>query len=751
MQVQVKIRPTSIAVSNMSDRKGWPDAWAAIFVAILTACTAALPLVGNRYFYFADDFQMMFMPAFLEIAHQIKEWQIPLVTNRTWLGGAFAAEYQFALANPVSIALYLLMDRLDRLDQAAAVFALFHLALLSAGIFTLCRGLGIARAGAATAALAGSTSMWVIYWGQTWVNALVGITWLPWALFSLLLAYRRTRYIGLAAITTAVALASGWPYTVVALLVIIGIGTVISFALNGRFGPCIRVIISVGLAGAIAAPAFLPLWFYLEESTRVHGELTNVFVTYLGTLVAVSLPIFPEVWRVFSNVDSTSVSPPIHYVSWFVLPVLANANWTILKERQGSLGLGLILVAVAFGFLSMYAAGWHFRWPFRLLPYYHITLAILSGWLMTRAVHDGREPSVWKTGRTALVFAVPLGIGFFNLPAVNADQIALFLWICVLVLLCQHFQRSWPRYWMVVPAVGHITIFMYLTAIFPHNDFVPKWEPLVERPASQGIMDAPKVRQLSLFQYQGIDDSFGTGKAVGEAFWLELMPGNTPLYHDVEAINGYSAVEPRGFRKTFCLDFRGASCLDVAKQLFSVDRDTGLSLLDLTRVDRVVAQRGLHAERFASEAGQAWVLAKSGEYSDVFVRREVLPVRPGSVSVLPAGMQMRVIERRPSRESYHVQEGHGGGRIIWARAWYPGYRASLSGRRLEVEPVLGLLPSIALPPGAEGELVLEYIPEGLELGLVIASVALGLAIALSIGCLVLNRKGRERASESVGG
>ena len=112
---------------------------------------------------------------------------------------------------------------------------------------------------------------------------------------------------------------------------------------------------------------------------------------------------------------------------------------------------------------------------------------------------------------------------------------------------------------------------------------------------------------------------------------------------------------------------------------------------------------------------------------------------------------MRLIERRPNRESYNLQEGHGGGRIIWARAWYPGYRASLSGRRLEVEPVLGLLPSIALPPGAEGELVLEYIPEGLELGLVIASVALGLAIALSIGCLVLNQKGRERASESVGG
>jgi hypothetical protein len=334
---------------------------------------------------------------------------------------------------------------------------------------------------------------------------------------------------------------------------------------------------------------------------------------------------------------------------------------------------------------------------------------------------------------------------------VNANQITLLLWIGVLILLCQHLQKSSPRYWLVVPAVGHVAIFAYLTAIFPHNDFVPRWMPPVERPASPGIMDAPKVRQLALYQRPGLDASFGSGRAVGGAFWSEIMPGNMPLYHNVEAINGYSALDPRGLRETFCLEYIGASCPDVAKRLFSVDRDTGLSLLDLTRVDRVVAQRGLHAERFASEAGQAWVLAKSGEYGDTFVRREALPERPGTVSVLPAGMRMRLIERQPNREAYHVQEGHGGGRIIWARAWYPGYRAFLSGHDLEVEPILGLLPSIVLPPSAGGELVLEYIPEGLQPGLVIASVALGLAIVLSVGGLILNRKGRERASAPVGG
>lgn len=141
-------------------RKEWSDTGAAIFVVTITACMAAVPLIGNGYFYFSDDFQMMIMPVMLEIARQVTEWQMPFVTGRSWLGGAISAEYQYAIWNPVSVSLYVLMDRFGRLDQAAAFFSIFHLCLLSGGIFTLCRGFGIPRAGAVAAALAGGTSMW---------------------------------------------------------------------------------------------------------------------------------------------------------------------------------------------------------------------------------------------------------------------------------------------------------------------------------------------------------------------------------------------------------------------------------------------------------------------------------------------------------------------------------------------------------------------------------------------------------------
>ena len=43
--------------------------------------------------------------------------QMPFVTRRSWLGGAISAEYQHAISNPVSVSLYVLMDRFGRLDK----------------------------------------------------------------------------------------------------------------------------------------------------------------------------------------------------------------------------------------------------------------------------------------------------------------------------------------------------------------------------------------------------------------------------------------------------------------------------------------------------------------------------------------------------------------------------------------------------------------------------------------------------------
>lgn len=409
----------------------WGDIGVAAAVAVVAASTAALPLIGNPYFYFADDFQTFFLPMFQEIARQLKGGYFPVMTDRTWYGGAILAEYQFAVFNPISLGLYALIDQFERLDRAATTYALFHVSLLAAGVFTLCRGLGIRRPEAAVAALVGSTSMWVIYWGaQTWICALVGIAWLPWALFLLLLAYRDTRLVTPAALVTALALVSGWPYTIVALMVVVVVSTVITLMFHGNGWRCLRVALALGLALALSAPAILPLWYYLSQSSRFEVGLHSVFQADVDTLIAVGLPIFPDTWRVFSARLRTVSSPPMHYVSWFVPLVLVNADWKGLRHKHWAPGLILVLVAVTFGVLSMFGAGWHFRMPFRLLPYYHIALAILAAWLITN-VQNG-QPKIWKIGRTAVALILPFSVAFFNVTSVDVRQVALLLCIAAL-------------------------------------------------------------------------------------------------------------------------------------------------------------------------------------------------------------------------------------------------------------------------------------------------------------------------------
>ncbi|MGE0651934.1 MAG: hypothetical protein AB7P12_09315, partial [Alphaproteobacteria bacterium] len=63
-------------------------------------------------------------------------------------------------------------------------------------------------------------------------------------------------------------------------------------------------------------------------------------------------------------------------------------------------------------------------------------------------------------------------------------------------------------------------------------------------------------------------------------------------------------------------------------------------------------------------------------------------------------------------------------RMIFARAYWPGYRATLNGVEIPVRTHADFLVAIDLPAGAGGELVLSYQPPGWPFSLYIAGAAL---------------------------
>jgi hypothetical protein len=288
-------------------------------------------------------------------------------------------------------------------------------------------------------------------------------------------------------------------------------------------------------------------------------------------------------------------------------------------------------------------------------------------------------------------------------------------------------------------------MFAILTITIPENGMVAHWTALPGKPQPPAASEE-RVRQLTLFQPIGLDGAFGVGHRLQSAFWAEIAPGNTALYQDVESINGYSAIQAVGYRDGLCFDYMGASCPDIARRLFAVEPSTGLRLVDVLRIDRVVAQRGRLAESFAQEAGEGWVRLRSAIYSEVFIRREPLPA--ADFSVLPTGTGLSRAERHSTRDTYLVRAGGKGGLLVWARPWYPGYRVRLNGKELAVRPLLRLLPAVELPPGQGGELVIDYVPEGLFAGLVSAAIAVLLLLCFIVWPGLRDRAAR-RAHSSV--
>lgn len=723
------------AVSGSRRSRAGAEIGHALLAACLAAATAAIPLLHEPGFYFRDDAQAYFLPGFLEIARLIRSGEWPFLTPRLFQGGAFLAEYQYGVFNPVCLALYLVLDGFERLDRAAAFYAVFHIGLLGAGTYALGRSIGTGRPFAVLGGLAGATCFGIVDWGAvSWVPGLVSAAWLAWAAAFLMWAGRDGRFVPPAALAVFLVVASGWPFADAALLAGVAAALVVGVSTGGRTGADrragIRVMLATGLGFALAAPAWMPLAAAIGSTARLAASFDpHQWQTPLPTLVAIGVPLFPQAWTTFDGL-SLIVSPPMHYVGWWIPVALLHGAWSRLRTPEGA-GAALLLAAtLVLGLLAVAPGVSQLRWPFRFLPYFQIGCAVLGAWFLSRPGHGWSARSALALILGAGVLAgLPLG------PAIGLN-LALLLPVALIVLIL--LRGGGPRTRMGLIAIGasHIALFAALTRVFPENSALPDWRPPMERTAYRA---EPGLHQgdaaLLLFER-----ALFRGERIGEAtpaLYLAFPQGNAVLHTGNAAIAGYSPMRGKGFG-TLCLDYIGGSCADAAERWTRPDPVTGARSLDLARVTRVTAQAGPRAEAFAAAAGAGWT-QRSVAGGTLFERPS--PALPGTLSRLPDGIEI-ISAAEGAREARYGLAG-AGGRLVWARAWYPGYRAAWNGQPLTVEIVNDILPSVVIPAGT-GELVLRYRPRGLGLGLALAALALAALAAWTLRPLWTSRRAPRR-------
>lgn len=735
---------------NQSRRSGAASELTAAAVAVVAAVVmTAMPLLLRPGFYYNDDFQTQFLPMFLEIARLLKSGELPFVTDRVWYGGAILGEFQYAVFNPVSLVLYLIVDRFDDLEAAAAVYALAHIAILSGGVYTLARVLAIGRREAIVASFVFSTTPWLIYWlASDWIAGMVTTAWLPWALAGVCACYRDQRWLVPAAVGVAMTLVSGWPFALLALLIACAVGLAVAAYDHRRVAPVLRSCLALAGGAALAAPALMPLVAYMEAGHRGITPNSSQWLASLDGLFTAGMPFFPDYWRTWRGEFDLLASPPMYYVSWFIPVMLVNADWRVLSMRSASIGRILFILTVALGLMCLTPANWQFKYAFRFLPYHQLALTLFTIWLMC-AGETTERAQVWRLRRSIAAIGLPFGFALVSLPAIAPFQLFWLMVIAVAAMCTVVAARKSRALWLCALIGGQTVVFALVVAMSPSNAAIPNWHPPVLRSQFVAAEPVHRGRQLAFFSFANTELETHLNGVDQSAFWPEILPGNTALFGSAETINGYSAIRPAGIADAFCFDHISATCDDAYAQLSAADDRTGLNLLDLMAVDRVIVLPGHPAGEFRAP-GPAWRQRHDAVTGSVFVRVGKPSRIAGNIVAAPAGLEVHVEEQRAAQETYLLTGRHDGGIVVLSRAWYPGFRATLNGEPLAVEPVRGLVPSVELPAGAVGRLTFSYWPANLSAGLTIAGIAAVLLGLLEVFAIFAMRRSRAPGSHQPG-
>jgi hypothetical protein len=212
-----------------------------------------------------------------------------------------------------------------------------------------------------------------------------------------------------------------------------------------------------------------------------------------------------------------------------------------------------------------------------------------------------------------------------------------------------------------------------------------------------------------------------------------FLPANSATDYGLDDVRGYDAIAPAGWRAA-----RGAmgGFGDAPTQkdiLEPWDLAPGGRALDFWNVKYLLLhpQFGFGPDTLNRRRGLDLEEIYSGPDGRILRNRRVLPRArlnvPGS---------LRLVERTPAKWRFEAVPSKAGVLLV-ANPFFPGWRASVDGRRVNLAAPAGYPIAVALPAGRH-EVELAYRPASFRIGL-------ALALASAAAVLLLSRKSRSRS------
>ncbi len=710
---------------------------------------SSLLLWRNPNLFWNDDYELSILPVFADVARSWSEGHFPLLSPSSWVCGNLAGEFQYGTFSAfVNAAVVLIWKFPLTFAQQAAALSMSHLVALGTGGYLLARGRSLSVPLSVMVAIVAAANGWIICWGATdWFGALGAFTWLPWAWwgFGRALDPRRGRWRFLwPAPFIYLLITGGFPYTVLMLGLLtawLGLQSIIKTrALSSIWPMTIGALLGTGLS----APAWLALFDYVRGSAReAQGSWTHFqWLVPPSALPGLILPSWTTNWADFSSrlMPHTATEMACGLVAPAALLFgLSRLGRSLVRRIPWELGL-LLLVLV----ISMLPSANVFRWSFRWLPLFHLTLAICAAHALQLLERNGlsaeRRGIVFGPGSAAVVLVtVTAGAMFLTRSAgpYGAGFTAITFGLAVLWAAADSLPARFRilRSWTPAAITFAALLATYLS--IPPNCGVPRYN------LSQQLTKASPLdpQRLYLSVYPAAEHNYRIEKKSGPIGQL-TRPGSTSMWGALRFINGYSPIRPPGVAREFGFTIHG-----------EIDPSTGEYLLgwqggaagELARlgVDGIVVAKEMDLH---PKPDEEWQLVASSDEAYLYHRRgEPLPrVRaitsidsPSHQQFAPASI--RVVEDSRNRviADVEVPAGDRPALLTFSRPYFNGYRAWIGALRLPVRSDRGAVPAVEVPAGTAGRLTLEYRPWWWTAGAAVAAVC---ALAIAGGVVLAARE-----------
>lgn len=707
--------------------------WGLITSLGVIAGYGAVLLANARHFY-TDDTESQYVPLWVMLGRRLRDGDLPVMVPEHWMAGNYSIE-EAGLLNPPQLLIDLIAPSVDNLVLYATVVKLIFAIILGLGLYRICLAYGSKVQWAALAGVSIPFTGWLLFFDEaSWMTAFTGTAWMAHAWASgiryargpQLLAQRqpageRVGYCGPVSVFVYLYLAISVQYIFPAVEAGLMVGAVAVGELiyQKAWRPPLRLLAVSGLAALAGLATYLPSMLSAKVTWRGTAQINNdQFLTVpwsesLNASLPSTLPAFTSWWGYVQPL-------PVVYIAWFLIPALAFIDWGKARAAWRELsGLGLFAIAAL-----MWTAGpgtiGPLRWPARVLPMVALGLLLLVCVLLGRF-------ATFKDWRSRGIAGAVL-IGLLWVRSFSADP---HNWVTHVIAALVLAALGAGVVWLAVHRGTTAAVALAIVAVFPIAYFqVDRAQPT---PMSWNLPGDRAAAMAAFPDFAGTTLQLGDraliqpGERTLDGAYGSLVFGNYAKDLELTYVSGYTPNGHYWFGDMLCMRWDTSVCPDAYRRAFAVEPSTGKTIVDLMNVDRVVLQRALYPDARAQEApaGWKWVDYPGHEKYIAVLEREdgLISTRNGRVSAVEGGTAVSVSESDTTSRVRVSSEN--GGRVVFARLGWPGYRVSIDGKDVPFKVVAKSFVAVDIPAGTRnGDLELTWRPPGWKIGG--AAIVLGL-------------------------